>query len=74
MKRCSHPGCSWQSIAPSGDAALEQFAEHLVESHSKTVDVDIPEGMVQIRLHEDDEWVTTTFEEAQKLHDWSQDE
>ncbi|KAB1196352.1 MULTISPECIES: DUF1059 domain-containing protein [Haloferax] len=74
MKRCSHPGCSWRSIAPSEDAALAQFAEHLVESHSKTVDVDIPEGMVQIKLHEEGEWVTTTFEEARKLHDRSHDD
>ncbi|WP_411963353.1 hypothetical protein [Haloferax sp. YSMS24] len=69
MKRCSHPGCAWQSIAPSADAALEQYAEHLVNAHSKTVDADVPDGMVQIRFSEEDEWVTTTFEEARELHD-----
>ncbi|WP_396612722.1 DUF1059 domain-containing protein [Haloferax sp. S1W] len=69
MRRCSHPGCSWQAIAPSDDAALEQYAEHLVNAHAKTVEADIPDGMVQIKLREDDEWITTTFEEARDLHD-----
>lgn len=69
MKRCTHPGCSWQAFAPTEDAALAQYAEHLVEAHSKTVDVDIPDGMVQIRLQEGGEWITTTFEEARQLHD-----
>lgn len=74
MKHCPHPGCSWQAIAPTTDAALTQYAEHLVEEHSRTVDVDIPEGMVQIKLHEDGEWITTTFEEAKKLHDTAHEE
>ncbi|WP_049907593.1 DUF1059 domain-containing protein [Haloferax elongans] len=69
MKRCSHPGCSWQAIAPSSDAAMAQYAEHLVEAHAKTVEADIPDGMVQIKLQEDGEWITTTFEEARELHD-----
>ncbi|UVE49623.1 DUF1059 domain-containing protein [Haloferax larsenii] len=69
MKRCSHPGCSWQAIAPSADAAMAQYAEHLVEAHAKTVEADIPDGMVQIKLQEDGEWITTTFEEARELHD-----
>jgi hypothetical protein len=74
MKRCSHPGCSWQAIAPSTDAAFEQYAEHLVDAHSRTVDVDIPDGMVQIKLREEGEWITTTFEEARKLHDTVHDD
>ena len=69
MRRCSHPGCSWQSIAPSPDAAVEQYAEHLVAAHSRSVDADVPDGMVQVRFRPEGEWVTTTFEEAQELHD-----
>lgn len=69
MVRCSHPDCAWQAIAPSEDAALTQYAAHLVDEHTRTVDADIPEGMVQIKLRSDDEWVTTTLEEARDLHD-----
>lgn len=69
MLRCSHPGCAWQAIAPSAEAASEQYAEHLVTEHAKTVDVDIPDGMVQVKLEADGEWITTTPEEARELHD-----
>jgi predicted small metal-binding protein len=69
MIRCSQPGCAWQAIAPSEDAAWTQYAEHLVDEHAQSVDVDIPEGMVQVRFGEDDEWVTVTAEEARELHD-----
>jgi predicted small metal-binding protein len=69
MIRCSHPGCSWQAIAPSENAAWNQYAEHLVDEHAQSVDVDIPEGMVQVRFGEDDEWVTVSAEEARELHD-----
>jgi predicted small metal-binding protein len=69
MVRCSHPGCGWQALAPSEAVAWERYAEHLVAEHASTVDVDIPEGMVQIRFGDGDEWVTTTVEEAGRLHD-----
>lgn len=69
MKRCSHPTCSWQSIAPSEDAALAQYAEHLVAAHARDVDADVPDGMVQVKLREEGEWITATFEEARELHD-----
>ena len=67
MLRCSHHGCSWQAIAPSEDAAWDQYAEHLVAEHSETVDVDVPDGMVQVRFRDDD-WITVTFDEARRLH------
>ncbi|MFB6107500.1 MAG: hypothetical protein ABEJ82_01505 [Haloplanus sp.] len=67
--RCSHPDCSWRAIAPSDRAAWTQYAEHLVTEHARTVDADIPEGMVQIKLDGADEWVTATVEEARELHD-----
>ncbi len=69
MLCCSHPGCSWRAVAPSRDAAWDQYAEHLVGEHARTVDADIPEGMVQVRFGTDEEWVTTTPEEAHRLHD-----
>lgn len=74
MIDCPYDGCSWQAIAPSEDAALAQYAEHMVDEHSKTVDADIPEGMVQVKLREGGEWITTTPEEARKLHDAVHDE
>ncbi|MFB6074159.1 MAG: hypothetical protein ABEJ89_04025 [Haloarculaceae archaeon] len=69
MVYCSHPGCGWQSIAPSEAAAWDQYAEHLVAEHADEVEADIPEGMVQIKLGPDEEWVTATVEEAHQLHD-----
>jgi len=74
MIRCSHPGCPWQAIAPSTAAARAQYAEHLVAEHATDVDADIPEGMVQVKLHEDGEWITTTIEEARALHEAAHDE
>lgn len=73
MVRCSHHDCSWHAIAPSEDAAWGQYAEHLVAEHAKTVDVDIPEGMVQVRFR-DDEWITTTLDEARRLHETAYEE
>jgi len=69
MVRCSHPGCGWQAIAPSESAAWAQYAAHLVEAHGRVIDVDIPDGMVQVKLEADGEWITTTIEEARALHD-----
>lgn len=66
--RCYHPGCRWQSIAPSLPAAREQYVEHLVDEHVREVDAEVPEGMVQVRFGEDDEWRTVTREEARRLH------
>lgn len=74
MIRCSHPGCPWQAIAPSEAAAWTQYAEHLVETHSTAVDVEIPDGMVQIKLESGGEWITTTVEEARQLHESVHDE
>lgn len=69
MLRCSHPGCSWQALAPSESVAWTRYAEHLVAEHARSVDADIPEGMVQIKLDADEGWITTTVEEAHRLHD-----
>lgn len=69
MVRCSYSDCSWQAIAPSDAAAWEQYAEHIVDEHARTVDADIPEGMVQVKLEQGGEWITTTPDEARKLHD-----
>jgi hypothetical protein len=74
MVQCSHAGCSWQSIAPSEDVAWEQYASHVVAEHARTVEADVPEGKVQIKLREDDEWITATAEEAWKLHQAVHDE
>lgn len=66
MYRCSRPSCAWRSFAPAAAAAREQYVEHLVDAHTEDVDVDVPEGMVQLRI--DDEWLTVTPEEARRLH------
>lgn len=68
MVRCHYPGCAWQAIAPSTAAAREQYLQHVVDEHAREVDVDIPEGMVQVKVG-DDEWRTVTPEEARRLHD-----
>jgi hypothetical protein len=74
MDGCSYPDCSWRPIAPSEDAAWRQYAAHVVDAHTETVDVDIPEGMIQVKLHDDGEWVTTTPEDAWRLHRTVHDE
>lgn len=68
MYRCERPGCGWQSIAPSADAAFDQYVEHLVAEHAEQVDADVPDGMVQVRLDGDGEWLTVTPAEARRLH------
>lgn len=67
--RCSRPGCGWEAIAPSDAAARQQYVEHLVEAHSTTVDADVPEGMVQVKAGDAEEWTTVTVEEALELHE-----
>jgi predicted small metal-binding protein len=69
MFRCPTPGCGWRAIAPSEAAAREQYAEHLIAAHAEPVEADIPEGMVQVRVGEDDEWRTMTFEQATAFHE-----
>lgn len=68
MMQCSRPGCGWQAIAPSTAAAREQYLVHLVEAHTQDVDAEIPDGMVQVHVG-DDEWVTVSFDEATALHE-----
>ena len=68
MVRCGYPGCSWRAIAPSADAARRQYSAHLVREHATEVDVDIPDGMVQVKLEAEGEWITTTPEAARALH------
>jgi predicted small metal-binding protein len=66
--RCLRPGCGWQAIAASRRAATEQYARHLVEAHSTEADAEVPEGMVQVRAGDTEEWQTVTVEEAKRLH------
>jgi|GEM_PF-4686330 len=68
MYRCTRPGCRWQAIAPTEQAAREQYVDHLLDEHVTEVEADIPEGMVQIKLGADEEWRTVTPEEAHQLH------
>lgn len=69
MVECSYSGCSWRSIAPSESAAWRQYAEHIVGEHGRTVSEEIPDGMVQVKLERDGDWITTTVQEARRLHD-----
>lgn len=68
MIRCSYDGCRWQSIAPSEEAAQEQYATHLVEAHTTEVDAEIPDGMVQVKMDAADDWRTMTPEQAAAFH------
>jgi len=68
MIRCPDPDCGWQAIAPSDDAARDQYAAHLVDAHTESVDAEVPEGMVQVRVG-DGEWRTMTAEQATTFHD-----
>ena len=68
MIRCNQPGCRWEAIAPSQQAAKEQFRRHLVDEHLEEVDADVPEGMVQVKTGED-EWTTMKPEEARAYHE-----
>ncbi len=74
MLRCSHPQCSWRAIAPSEEAAWPEYAQHLVETHSTTVDADIPEGMVQLKFDDDGDWITVSVEEAGEIQREGHDE
>lgn len=68
MRQCPLPDCGWQAIAPSEEAASRQLENHFIDVHTEEVDVDIPEGMVQVRCGPDDEWRTMTPEEARAFH------
>lgn len=68
MYHCTRSDCGWRSIAPSEEAAFDQYVDHLMGEHASYVEADIPEGMVQVRFGEDDAWVTVTPEEAHRLH------
>ena len=74
MIRCGYDGCGWVAIAPSRQAAREQYDQHIVAEHVEEVDVaeKIPEGMVQVKVGEGD-WETMTPEEAKSLHDDAHD-
>lgn len=67
--RCRYDGCGWHAVAPSAAAARDQYAAHVVDEHATEVEADVPDGMVQVRAAEDDEWVTVTPERAKELHD-----
>lgn len=67
--RCPETNCGWQAIAASESAAQAQLSEHLVDEHTESVDADIPDGKVQVRSGDDDEWLTMTVEQAAAYHD-----
>lgn len=52
-----------------GGRRWEQYAEHVVEEHARSVDAPVPDGKVQVKLREDGMWVTATPEEARELHE-----
>lgn len=66
--RCEHDGCGWHAVAPSDAAARDQYVEHVVAEHAREVDADVPDGMVQVRVDSDDEWITVTPEQAVTFH------
>jgi predicted small metal-binding protein len=68
MLTCSHPDCSWRALAPSEDAALDRYAAHLVAEHARTVDADLPEDTIEVRLGDGDDAPTTTIEAADGWH------
>lgn len=74
MQRCSYPDCSWQAVAPSADAAWSQYAEHIVAEHSRSVDADVPAGMVQFRFDAAEEWITVPVEDAKQYLGASREE
>ncbi|MDG5775310.1 hypothetical protein VB773_10515 [Haloarculaceae archaeon H-GB2-1] len=73
MYHCRQPGCGWQAIAPSESAAREQYLAHLLDEHTTDVDADVPEGMVQVKLDAEADWVTVTVAEAKRLHERNHD-
>ncbi|WP_266076935.1 hypothetical protein [Haladaptatus caseinilyticus] len=70
MIRCSQRECGWVAVAPSEQAAWRQYESHLLREHVETVEMemDIPDGYVQVRT-DDDEWETMTPEEARQFYD-----
>lgn len=67
MIRCTQPGCRWQAIAASREAAEAQLDEHLREEHLEDVPAELPEGVVQVKVDEDDDWQTLTLEDVDRL-------
>jgi hypothetical protein len=63
MGQCTHPG-GWQAIAPTRAVARSQYTEHPVRQYATETDATIPDGSVEVRLSEDDEWQTMAFEQA----------
>lgn len=56
-------------MAPTEAAGVRQLATHVVTEHATEVDAEVPEGMVQVKLDAESEWLTVTPAEAQALHD-----
>lgn len=63
MITCPHPDCGWQAIAPSERVAHEQYASHVVEVHGDVVDVEVPDGTIEVKHDADDEWQRIPVEE-----------
>lgn len=53
----------------SGEGKNYHFDEYFVEAHAEEVEAETPDGMVQVQLEQDGEWITTTIEGARELHE-----
>lgn len=73
MLRCHYVGCGWHALAPSERAAREQLDAHIAAAHVSEVDAEVPDGMVQVKTGDDDEWRTVPPEEAARLHEREHD-
>ena len=69
MLHCEHPNCGWTAIAPSERVARERYVDHLLDEHTREVDAEIPEGTVQVKVGDDDEWTTVPLEEARQIRE-----
>lgn len=68
MIHCSQQGCGWVAIAPTEQSAWKQYEEHVLREHVERVEIDLPDGYVQVRT-DDGEWETMTTEEARRFYD-----
>jgi predicted small metal-binding protein len=74
MITCPHPDCGWQAIAPSERVAHEQYASHVVEVHGEVVDVEVPDGTIEVKHDADDEWQRIPVEELSEGSENAEDD
>lgn len=46
---------------------MNQYAAHIVSSHTTEVAADIPDGMVQLKFGPADGWITVPVDDAMEL-------